>query len=136
MHARCAQPELLILKTCLHADLPPPRLYLLVHSPSPDALVPVLAQLLEPSPPIASRLAPELHESFTIEGRPKTYAELIDRSAKLVEKWDVETQAQFLGSHPRIGETIGLSTMSGQEQASNDGRGTPGEVLKRLTVST
>lgn len=97
--------------------------------------MPVLAQLLEPSPPIASRLAPQLHESFTTQGRPKTYAELIDRAAALVKKWDIETQAEFLASHPRIGETIGLSALSGQEQGPSDGKGTPGEVLKRLSVS-
>ena len=52
--------------------------------------------------------------------------------------WDIQDQAEFLASHPRIGETKGLSAASGVEQGESTGAaglGTPGEVLKRLTVS-
>jgi len=116
-------------------SLPPPRLDLLVHSPTPSSLIPVLEQLLEASPVLTSKLAPDLHATFK-QAPPKTYSQLLDTAATLVAKWDVADQALFLGSHPRIGETIGLSSASAKEQQPGQGQvQTPGEVLKRLSVS-
>lgn len=115
--------------------LPPPRLDLLVHSPTAASLTPVLEQLLEASPVLSSKLAPDLHATFK-QSPPKTYSELLDTAATLVAKWDVADQALFLASHPRIGETIGLSSASAKEQQPGQGQQqTPGEVLKRLSVS-
>ncbi|GAA5887497.1 hypothetical protein JCM5296_002594 [Sporobolomyces johnsonii] len=118
--------------------LPPPRIDLLVHSPAPSTLVPVLQQLLEPSPPLSTLLAPELHaylQSLPPNQRPTSYKDLLDVAQALVEDWDIEEQAAFLASHPRIGETKGLSSASEGEQAPKAGQGaTPGEVLKRLQI--
>ncbi|KDE06025.1 hypothetical protein MVLG_03580 [Microbotryum lychnidis-dioicae p1A1 Lamole] len=112
--------------------LPPPRISLLVHAPA-SSLVPVLTDLLEPSPPLTQLLVPQLHASFSQSSPPSTYRELLERAASIVESWDVQDQAEFLASHPRIGETIGLSSFSGKEQAPAQGA-TPGEVLKRLSM--
>lgn len=118
--------------------LPPPRIDLLVHSPSPGPYIPVLKLLLEPSPPLEHLLAPQLHSrisSLPASARPKSYAQLIDLAAEVVAAWDVEDQAAFLAAHPRIGETKNLSQASQGEQAPKQGQqGTPGEVLKRLQV--
>ncbi|GAA5980185.1 hypothetical protein JCM10908_001566 [Rhodotorula pacifica] len=118
--------------------LPPPRIDLLVHAQSPAAYRPVLEQLLEPSPPLSTLLAPQLHArvaALPASSRPKSYAELIDLAQKTVESWDVEDQAAFLAAHPRIGETKGLSQASAGEQAPQQGQqATPAQVLKRLQV--
>ncbi|TNY21095.1 putative OHCU decarboxylase protein [Rhodotorula diobovata] len=118
--------------------LPPPRIDLLVHSPSPGPYIPVLKLLLEPSPPLEHLLAPQLHSrisSLPASARPKSYAQLIDLAAEVVAAWDVEDQAAFLAAHPRIGETKNLSQASQGEQAPKQGQQvTPGEVLKRLQV--
>lgn len=120
----------------MSSPLPPPKIDLLVHAPTPDSLFPVLSQLLEPSPPLKSLLAPQLHQQFSTNP-PKSYSQLLDQAAQLVAAWDIEEQAAFLASHPRIGETQALSTFSSKEQApeSSGAAPTPGEVLKRLTVS-
>ena len=121
-------------------SLPPPRISLLVHSPTPSTLVPVLQTLLEPSPPLSTHLAPDLHASFKTKP-PGTYSQLLDQAAEIQRGWPIELQAEFLGSHPRIGETVGLSKDSAVEQdptkatAMGMGQPTPGEVLKRLSVS-
>lgn len=116
-------------------SLPPPRIDLLIHSPTPSALLPVLNILLEPSPPLNLLLAPQLHATF-VDSPPSSYAQLLQQAQQLVNKWDVTDQAKFLASHPRIGETINLSSSSALEQQPT-GRAspTPGEVLKRLSVS-
>jgi hypothetical protein len=119
--------------------LPPPRISLLVHSPAPSTFVPVLQQLLEPSPPLTSLLAPQLHAhlaSLPSNEKPTSYAQLLDICAQLVEQWDILDQAEFVGSHPRIGEVSGLSKASESEQGSTSGQEpTSGHVLRRLTVS-
>lgn len=118
--------------------LPPPRIDILVHSPSPSVYRPVLEQLLEPSPPLSSLLAPQLHErisSLPASSKPKSYSDLLDLAAQIVNEWDVEDQAAFLASHPRIGETKNLSKASEGEQAPQVGQqATPAQVLKRLQV--
>ncbi|GAA5857183.1 hypothetical protein JCM8547_009359 [Rhodosporidiobolus lusitaniae] len=117
-------------------SLPPPRLDLLVHSPSYHSYIPVLSQLLEPSPPLTSILAPQLHTTITslpAADKPKTYHAFLDLAQAVVDKWDIEDQAEFLAAHPRIGETKNLSKASEGEQAPQAGAGaTPGVVLKRL----
>lgn len=117
----------------------PPRIDLLIYSPSSAAFVPVLATLLEPSPALSTLLAPQLHAELqrrqaAAEPLPKTYAELLAISARLVDTWDVVDQAAFLSAHPRIGETKNLSALSGVEQGGKSNDETPGEVLKRLSV--
>ncbi|GAA5977277.1 hypothetical protein JCM5350_002414 [Sporobolomyces pararoseus] len=118
--------------------LPPPRISLLVHSPAPSTLVPVLQLLLEPSPPLASLLAPQLHahlSSLPANEKPTSYAQLLDICSNLVEKWDILDQAEFVGSHPRIGEVSGLSKASESEQGKTSGQvPTSGHVLRRLTM--
>ncbi|BGP36821.1 hypothetical protein JCM10449v2_000723 [Rhodotorula kratochvilovae] len=118
--------------------LPPPRIDLLVHSPSPAPYIPVLETLLEPSPPLKHLLAPQLHAriaALPVSARPSSYAQLIDLAQEIVDGWDVEDRADFLAAHPRIGETKGLSQASAGEQGPKQGQqGTPGEVLKRLQV--
>ncbi|GAA5978518.1 hypothetical protein JCM11641_007970 [Rhodosporidiobolus odoratus] len=119
-------------------SLPPPRLDLLIHSPAPSAYLPVLNQLLEPSPPLSTLLAPQLHSriaSLPPADKPKTYHELLNLAQECMDAWSVEDQADFLAAHPRIGETKNLSKASEGEQAPKAGAGTtPGEVLKRLQV--
>ncbi|KAK4058067.1 hypothetical protein OIO90_000806 [Microbotryomycetes sp. JL221] len=118
--------------------LPPPRIDLLMYAPHYSALVPVLEQLLEPSPPLTDLLAPQLHDNITSSSdqpRPRSYHELLDRAQQLVDTWTIQDQSLFLSSHPRIGETKGLSQLSGQEQGPKQGQQqTPGQVLKRLTM--
>ncbi|GAA5899928.1 hypothetical protein JCM6882_007004 [Rhodosporidiobolus microsporus] len=117
-------------------SLPPPRLDLLVHSPSHHAYLPVLSQLLEPSPPLSALLTPQLYETIAAlpaADKPKDYHQFLALAQQVVDKWDIEDQAAFLAAHPRIGETKGLSKSSEGEQAPQPGQGvTPGEVLKRL----
>ncbi|GAA5832898.1 hypothetical protein JCM11251_000522 [Rhodosporidiobolus azoricus] len=117
-------------------SLPPPRLDLLVHSPSHHAYSPVLSQLLEPSPPLSALLAPQLHQTIAAlpsSEKPKDYHAFLQIAQEVVDKWDIEDQAAFLAAHPRIGETKGLSKSSEGEQAPAAGQGaTPGIVLKRL----
>lgn len=124
--------------------LPLPRIDLLVYSPSPSSFAPILSELLEPSPRLTNLLIPQLHATLqtlvrTPSQLPKSYADLIALCATTVNAWDVEDQAAFLACHPRIGETKGLSAASSAEQGQTPvgaAQGTPGEVLKRLTVSS
>ncbi|KAL8284172.1 hypothetical protein RQP46_004921 [Phenoliferia psychrophenolica] len=120
-------------------SLPPPRIDLLVYSPSPSAFIAPLSLLLEPSAPLSTLLAPQLHAELqrrqaSSEPLPKTYAELLAISASLVEQWAIEDQAVFLSAHPRIGETKNLSALSGAEQSGKGNDETPGYVLKRLSM--
>ncbi|GAA6058716.1 hypothetical protein JCM10212_003404 [Sporobolomyces blumeae] len=118
--------------------LPPPRVSLLVHSPSPDPYVPVFEQLLEPSPPIPTLLAPQLYDHISRlapNERPTTYRDLVHLAQELVSKWDVLDQQEFVASHPRIGEVQGLSQQSESEQGTTSGQApTSGHVLRRLTM--
>jgi len=118
-------------------QLPPPRISLLVYSPSPSSFIPVLSQLLEPSPPLSSLLAPQLHSHLSsLPSKPTSYKQLLDLCQELVDEWDVLNQASFVASHPRIGEQTGLSTASESEQGKTSGKEpTSGHVLRRLTVS-
>ena len=122
------------------SPLPPPRIDLLVYSPSSSAFIAPLSLLLEPSQPLSTLLAPQLYAELqrllsTSTPLPKTYADLLSISATLVETWSIEDQAVFLSAHPRIGETKNLSALSGAEQSGKGNDETPGFVLKRLSVS-
>lgn len=122
------------------SSLPPPRIDLLVYSPSPSAFVAPLSILLEPSAPLSTLLAPQLYaelQRLQAAGGalPKTYSDLLSLSAVLVDSWPIEDQAVFLSAHPRIGETKNLSALSGAEQSGKGNDETPGYVLKRLSVS-
>ncbi|KIJ23274.1 hypothetical protein M422DRAFT_39695, partial [Sphaerobolus stellatus SS14] len=46
-----------------------------------------------------------------------------------ISSWDALSKAEFIASHPRIGEINNLSHLSQQEQAS---KATPPEILTRL----
>ncbi|KAM0756296.1 putative OHCU decarboxylase protein [Meredithblackwellia eburnea MCA 4105] len=116
------------------SGLPPPRIELLVWSPSSEALVQPLSTLLEPSQPLRSLLAPQLHEKLQQQDteKPSSYNELLTLAKSIVQTWDINDQAVLMSAHPRIGETKNLSVLSGNEQGSNNE--TPGEVLKRLSM--
>lgn len=57
---------------------------------------------------------------------------VLSRSADIIRSWDVKLQAQFVGGHPRIGETKNLSVHSSKEQSGGTSQPTPPEVLARL----
>ena len=111
-------------------QLPPPRIDLLVHAPTPQPLAQALAQLLEPSAALYLTLAPALHEQLKVLPKPRTYAQLLTQLYPLVLQLPLEAQVSLLHSHPRIGQQGPLSAASASEQAQP----APGEVLKRLTV--
>lgn len=127
--------------------LPPPRIDLLVYSPTSSSLLSPLSTLLEPSSSLSHQLVPQLHSHLQTllqtspAALPKSYSALLDICAGLVGSWDMEDQASFVNCHPRIGEMNNLSLASSLEQGSSSRGGsvtppgTPGEVLKRLTVS-
>ncbi|GAA5854189.1 hypothetical protein JCM3766R1_001475 [Sporobolomyces carnicolor] len=117
--------------------LPPPRISLLVHAPAPSTLVPVLELLLEPSTSLSALLAPQLQARLADpdHAKPTSYRELLDVAAEIVARWDVLDQADFVASHPRIGEVNGLSKSSESEQGTTSGQEpTSGHVLRRLTM--
>lgn len=123
-------------------SLPPPKIALLVHAPSPAPLFSALATLLEPSESLKTKLAPEVHEELARrraagEALPNSYGALLTLTQETINKWDVTDQQDFIASHPRIGETKQLSKLSEKEQGDQAATGvqTPGHVLKRLIVS-
>lgn len=114
---------------------PPPRIDLVVNAPDASALQAPLELLLESSAPLEKLLVPQLH--LAVQGmseKPVSYSELIKLAEEVVSGWGIEDQADFVSAHPRIGETVNLSALSGNEQGG--AVPTPGEVLKRLGVST
>ena len=115
-------------------DLPPARL--LVYSPTPYSFPSVLSTLLarDVSPQLSQSLAPKLFDLLqTLRPRPSTYLQLLDLAKLAVQSLPLEEQAYFLASQPRIGERYSAAGRTPQEQDSLEA---PGEVLKRLTVST
>ena len=114
--------------------LPPPPIALVVSAPDSSALLGPLELLLEPSPPLGKLLVPQLHLALqALSDKPASYTDLIKLAENVVEGWGIEDQAEFVSAHPRIGETVNLSALSGNEQGG--AAPTPGEVLKRLGVS-
>lgn len=102
----------------------------------------VLSLLFEPSPILLDNLAPNLLEQLNNANdsdTPRTYAELIDQALAIAYAWPFESQAEFVGGHPRIGEVKGLSALSAAEQgqsqnpsSTNIPAPTPPEILSRL----
>jgi len=90
-----------------------------------------LIGLFEHSDVLSQHLLPELlatQHDKPLAHRRSDIETVLDRSMDIIRGWDPELQAQFIGGHPRIGETKNLSVLSSKEQ----GGGTPPEVLARL----
>ncbi|KAG8220883.1 Oxo-4-hydroxy-4-carboxy-5-ureidoimidazoline decarboxylase [Butyriboletus roseoflavus] len=109
-----------------------------VHDGEQDgeqALKDVLITLFEHSDVLAQHLLPEL--LATQRDTPRVYhrsdiESVLSRSMVIIRSWDPELQAQFVGGHPRIGETKNLSVLSSKEQSGSILQPTPPEVLARL----
>jgi len=100
---------------------------------SPKALDDCLCTLLEPSHALKDHLVPALSSTLVLcGGEPNTYSEVIDLVEREVSTWSLADKADFLGGHPRIGETNGLSAFSKKEQAGTKARPTPPHVLRKL----
>jgi 2-oxo-4-hydroxy-4-carboxy--5-ureidoimidazoline (OHCU) decarboxylase len=109
-----------------------------VHDGEQDAeqaLKDVLVALFEHSDVLAQHLLPELLAAQ--RDKPRVYhlsdiESVLSRSMDVIRSWDPELQAQFVGGHPRIGETKNLSVLSSKEQSGGTSQPTPPEVLARL----
>ena len=117
--------------------LPPPNIRLLVWAPTYHPFHSVLATLLardvETSPQLKS-LAPILFALLKESpSKPSSYSQLLGITQRAVQSLPLDEQAYFLSSQPRIGDR---SSASGQSAQEVDATEAPGEVLKRLTVST
>ena len=100
-----------------------------------QALKDVLVALFEHSDVLAQHLLPEL--LATQGDKPRVYhladiESVLGRSMNVIRHWDPELQAQFVGGHPKIGETKNLSVLSSKEQSGGTSQPTPPEVLARL----
>ncbi len=97
---------------------------------SKEKLESLLSTLFEPSHTLSQALVPHVYDIISRESAtPDTYAALITICGDELKKLDPIQQAEFIESHPRIGEVNGLSALSAQEQAT---KATPPEVLARL----
>ena len=109
-----------------------------VHNGEKDAeqaLKDVLVALFEHSDVLAQHLLPEL--LATQPDQPRVYRlpdieSVLGRSMDIIRSWDPELRAQFIGGHPRIGETKNLSVLSSKEQSGGTSQPTPPQVLARL----
>lgn len=100
-----------------------------------QALKDVLIALFEHSDVLAQHLLPELLAAQ--RDKPRVYhrsdiESVLTRSMDIIRSWNPELQAQFIGGHPRIGETKNLSVLSSKEQSGGASQPTPPEVLARL----
>ncbi|KAG6381551.1 Oxo-4-hydroxy-4-carboxy-5-ureidoimidazoline decarboxylase [Boletus reticuloceps] len=100
-----------------------------------QALKDVLVALFEYSDVLAHHLLPELLASHG--EKPRVYHRsdiegVLGRSMDNIRSWGPELRAQFIGGHPRIGETKNLSVLSSKEQSDGTSQPTPPEVLARL----
>lgn len=119
------------------ADTSLPDLSAIISSPSEaDApLAKALSILFEPSTILFSVLVPQLASSIGRESPIQSYTELIDISITTINTWDDALRAQFVGGHPRIGESHNLSKLSAKEQGASpttSTAATPPEVIHRL----
>jgi 2-oxo-4-hydroxy-4-carboxy--5-ureidoimidazoline (OHCU) decarboxylase len=96
---------------------------------SKEKLESLLSTLFEPSNTLSQALVPHVYDIITQEASLDTYAALITICGDELKNLDPILQAEFIESHPRIGEVNGLSALSTQEQAT---KATPPEVLARL----
>lgn len=100
-----------------------------------QALKDVLIALFEHSDVLAQHLLPELLAAQRDKPsvyRPSDIESVLGRSMGIIQRWDPELQAQFVGGHPRIGETKNLSVLSSKEQSGGTSQPTPPDVLARL----
>ncbi|KAK2463651.1 hypothetical protein APHAL10511_004402 [Amanita phalloides] len=111
-----------------------PALHAVQHSSSQphSPLIIALTILFEHSHILIARLEPELVADFQDGTTISSYSELIDLTLAHIGAWDIESQAQFISGHPRIGESNKLSTLSAKEQGAQGGNPTSPDVLKRL----
>jgi hypothetical protein len=114
--------------------LPPPKISLLVYSPSILPFINIVSQLVSPSAIVLERLIPELFTELQSQShakKPSTYNDFIDLLSSIVSNWDIQDQATLLTSIPRIilddTTTIAAKDQNLQSQ---------GAVLRRLTVSS
>lgn len=100
-----------------------------------QTLVDDLIALFEHSDVLAQHLLPELlaiqPDSLYVY-RPSDIEGVLSRSMNIIRSWGPELQAQFIGGHPRIGETRNLSALSSTEQSGGTSQPTPPQVLTRL----
>ncbi|KIJ55256.1 hypothetical protein M422DRAFT_147931, partial [Sphaerobolus stellatus SS14] len=88
---------------------------ILASPPTPtSALSNTLSTLFEPSPILLTKLVPQLaalpHDSISLT--ITTYSALIDLVLTAISSWDALSKAEFIASHPRIGEINNLSHLS------------------------
>lgn len=93
-----------------------------------------LSTLFEPSSTLRDKLAPEINQFISINAdsgssTSYTYSDLVDIALSLICRWDIQSKAQFIHAHPRIGQVTNLSAHSEKEQASIE---TSADVLARL----
>lgn len=89
--------------------------------------------LFEHCPILNTKLEPQLHAILQTAPKLESYTELIHIALTEIQRWDLRSQAESVGGHPRIGETKNLSKLSASEQGALDLQNpTPSEVLSRL----
>ncbi|OCH93629.1 hypothetical protein OBBRIDRAFT_275659 [Obba rivulosa] len=88
--------------------------------PTEDSpLAEALSLFFEPSAPLFTHLLPALHAQLVSPAdaeRVTTYPALLRAACAILETWPPALQTAFVGAHPRIGETRGLSRLSAAEQ--------------------
>ena len=113
----------------------PPLSAILASTASPgDALAQTLSVLFEPSPVLFSKIVPQLVPLLSLHSHSSitTYHEVVHAALAAITDWDDDLKSQFIGGHPRIGESKNLSNLSANEQGAAVSP-TPPEVLVRLT---
>jgi len=88
--------------------------------------------LFEHSSILGAKLEPQLHVILQTAPQLESFTELIHIALSEIQRWDLESQAEFIAGHPRIGESKNLSKLSASEQGDRGANPTPPEVLARL----
>ncbi|KJA28122.1 hypothetical protein HYPSUDRAFT_802673 [Hypholoma sublateritium FD-334 SS-4] len=91
-----------------------------------------LSLLFEHSLIVTELLEPQLSQALKALPPLADYVELVDVTLSEITKWHIQSQAQFVAGHPRIGENENLSALSAKEQGAKAVTPTPPEVLERL----
>jgi hypothetical protein len=84
---------------------------------------------LEVPDDLVDRLVQDATAFLDVQSPPRLPGTLLWSAERVIRAWPVADQASFIHGHPRIGELVGLSVLSAQEQAQ---RATPQHVLDRL----
>lgn len=91
-----------------------------------------LSLLFEHSLIVTELLEPQLSQALKALPPLAEYVELVDVALSEITKWHIQSQAQFIAGHPRIGENENLSALSAKEQGAKAVTPTRPEVLERL----